>query len=295
MLKIQNDIYRLNDVYFKSLMGNPHHKNLTLNFLNAILNRSHKNKFVDLDFKDKELIPKASKEKMPALDILAIMNDGTQVNIEVQVAAQDFYIRRAIYYCSKLHGSQLHRGDGYIQIRPTISIHLMDFKFFNDDRYHRKIYLKDDDTNAILSEDISFHFVELPKITFRDIRKIRGAKAWFAYFSKNCTNTDREVVAMNNPAIKDAVNFENLFFADDKLRHQYDLSEKYRNDYISSIDYALKKGEQRGERRGKTEGRTEGIAEHAKQTAEKMLNDNMPIDLIAKYSGLSIQEIENLK
>ena len=287
MVKVENDVYRLNDIYFKSLMGNKHRKNLTLNFLNSILNRSAGNEFVNLRFNDKDMLPKFKGEKVPALDILAVMNDGTQINIEVQVAAQDFYIRRAVYYCCRLHGDQLNRGEYYTKVMPTISIHLLDFAYFPDERYHRKVYLKDDKTNEIISQDIEFHFIELPKITFGDIRRIRGVEAWFAYFSKDCSNADREVVAMNNPAIKDAVDFENRFFASDKMKRQYELSEKHRHDYISSIDYA--------HMQGITEGRAEGARERALKTAQNLLQIGLDVQTIARSVELPVEEIEKLK
>ncbi len=295
MVKVENDVYRLNDIYFKSLMGNKHRKNLTLNFLNSILNRSAGNEFVNLRFNDKDMLPKFKGEKVPALDILAVMNDGTQINIEVQVAAQDFYIRRAVYYCCRLHGDQLNRGEYYTKVMPTISIHLLDFAYFPDERYHRKVYLKDEETNEIISQDIEFHFIELPKITFGDIRRIRGAEAWFAYFSKDCSNADREVVAMNNPAIKDAVDFENRFFASDKMKRQYELSEKHRHDYISSIDYAHMQGKEEGFAEGIAEGQARGRAKERMNNAKSLLSNGLPLDIITKSLHLTDEEIEKLK
>ena len=295
MVKVENDVYRLNDIYFKSLMGNKHRKNLTLNFLNSILKRSAGDEFVNLKFRDKECLPEFKGEKVPALDILAVMNDGTQINIEVQVAAQDFYIRRAVYYCCRLHGDQLNRGEYYTKVMPTISIHLLDFAYFPDERYHRKVYLKDEETNEIISQDIEFHFIELPKITFGDIRRIRGAEAWFAYFSKDCSNADREVVAMNNPAIKDAVDFENRFFASDKMKRQYELSEKHRHDYISSIDYAHMQGKEEGFAEGIAEGQARGRAKERMNNAKSLLSNGLPLDIITKSLHLTDEEIEKLK
>ena len=51
------DINRLNDVFFKSLLGSKERKNLTLNFLNSILNKDEDSYFVDINFLDKERLP----------------------------------------------------------------------------------------------------------------------------------------------------------------------------------------------------------------------------------------------
>ena len=55
-------------------------------------------------------------------------------------------------------------------------------------------------------------------------------------------------------------------------------------------DRLLDEGEKRGIKRGREEGREEGRT----TIAPAMLNDNQPIDTIAKYTGLSEAEIEQL-
>jgi predicted transposase/invertase (TIGR01784 family) len=46
---------------------------------------------------------------------------------------------------------------------------------------------------------------------------------------------------------------------------------------------------------GLVEGRAEGRAESRAEVARGMLADGMPVDKIAKYTNLSIEEIEALK
>lgn len=53
----------------------------------------------------------------------------------------------------------------------------------------------------------------------------------------------------------------------------------------------LEKGLERGLEKGLERGRAEGRAE----VAREMLADGMPVDKIAKYTELSIEEIEALK
>ena len=45
---------RLNDLYFKKLLGDKKRKNLTLSFLNGVLNKDDKNYFTDISFLDKD-------------------------------------------------------------------------------------------------------------------------------------------------------------------------------------------------------------------------------------------------
>ena len=43
------------------------------------------------------------------------------------------------------------------------------------------------------------------------------------------------------------------------------------------------------------EGRLEGKKENTLETAKKMLDDNLSIDMVSKYTGLSEDEIKKLK
>ena len=45
---------------------------------------------------------------------------------------------------------------------------------------------------------------------------------------------------------------------------------------------------------GYDEGLEVGQKEKARETASKMKEDNIPVEAIAKYTGLSIEEIEKL-
>jgi hypothetical protein len=49
------------------------------------------------------------------------------------------------------------------------------------------------------------------------------------------------------------------------------------------------------ERSARKEGKTEGANEEKTKTAKRMLDDNLSIEMISKYTGLSAKEIEKLK
>ena len=59
------------------------------------------------------------------------------------------------------------------------------------------------------------------------------------------------------------------------------------------------KGKEEGMEKGKEEGivkgREEGMKEKEIEIAKKMLSDNMPLEIICKYSNLSKEEVERLR
>ena len=60
---------------------------------------------------------------------------------------------------------------------------------------------------------------------------------------------------------------------------------------VNVINTSFEEGEQIGIEKGKVEGKIEGKIE----TACNMLKDEMPIELISKYTGMTVEEISNLK
>ena len=77
-------------------------------------------------------------------------------------------------------------------------------------------------------------------------------------------------------------------------RRQYEESKKVFWDNYSVIKTAELKGEKRGEKKGREEGRKEGEIKGKKEIARKMKADGLPNEVIAKYTGLSADEIEQM-
>ena len=167
------ELNRLNDVFFKYLLGDEKKKSLTLSFINGILNRTGNDLFTDLEFLDKEMTPITESGKVSVLDIRARMNDGSQVNIEVQVCKDPDMARRSLYYWARMYSGALHKGAPYRSLMPAISINLMDFNAFEQYTtcYH-SYHVRNDETHDILIGDLEMHFIELEKNTHRRHSKI---------------------------------------------------------------------------------------------------------------------------
>ncbi|MBR2886794.1 MAG: hypothetical protein IKB95_01095, partial [Bacteroidales bacterium] len=69
-------------------------------------------------------------------------------------------------------------------------------------------------------------------------------------------------------------------------------------DAVANEKEAILTAEIRGKIEGRAEGRAEGKAEGAQseklETARRMKSDGLPLDVISKYTQLSINEIEKL-
>ena len=246
---------RLNDVFFKSLLGSEERKALTLNFINSILDRDENNAFIDLIFADKEVVPQRIHGKLSLLDVLAEMNDGTRVHIEVQVLLDEYMANRTLYYWGRIYGRELEAGEPYQHLQPVITIDLLNYNQFPQyDAYSHTYHIANDQNHDILTNHLEMHFIELKKIHISDIKKLKRADRWIAYFSPRCSDPERKVLAMSDTAIKDALTYENQFTNNNALKSQYWDYEKTMRD-IASVKLS---GETIGREKGRKEGRKEG-------------------------------------
>ena len=68
----------------------------------------------------KQFLPDYDKQSI--LDIKANDQSGRQINIEMQMHLDAYFRSRIIYYQAKFHQQQIHEGEDYSVLKPTISI-----------------------------------------------------------------------------------------------------------------------------------------------------------------------------
>ena len=80
---------------------------------------------------------------------------------------------------------------------------------------------------------------------------------------------------------------------------EYQQSLKRYNDYKNTMDFAkneaFKEGLQKGELLGLQKGEQLGLQKGQQSIALKMLNQELPLSLISELTGLSSDEIKQLK
>ena len=86
------------------------------------------------------------------------------------------------------------------------------------------------------------------------------------------------------------------FSADKRILYEKDMVTEL--DLALQYDYAREQGEAIGEARGKAigeaRGRAEGKAEEKSAIARRMLEDGVPAETVAKYSGLKEDEVREM-
>ena len=111
------------------------------------------------------ILPEDITGKAIELDVLARDSRGRLFNVEVQVQRFPRWSARSAFYLSRLLGSQIDAGQAYVNLKPVVGVHLLDFDLFDGHRsalWHFEMRDRHD-PSVRLGDELSLHVVELRK------------------------------------------------------------------------------------------------------------------------------------
>ena len=318
-----------NDWAFKQVFGEEKHTDILLASLNDALDEHvlHGNLITDVTFLNVNLDTKIIALRQSIVDVLCRAQDGTYFIVEMQRASDSGFIQRAVEYASRVYLNQRDRSQktkndkgGYKKLRPVIFLAIMEETLFP----HKKAYLSHHQFRDVVSsehdiKEMSFSFLELSKF-HKEFSELKDGIERWAYFFKNAEHIDPkdlEEILEEDSALSHAYKaLERAAYSSEQLL-DYERYTWKEEEIQTRIDDARLAGEIAGEEKGRAEGIEKGIAqgraeerakaekELAKQKAkadaekvemaQKMLADGLPIEIISRYSGLSLDEIRALK
>ena len=306
MKRIKKKVKKLNDYFIRYFFGLKGDEDLLLSFINAIMIDSNFSTFVSVDILNPFNLSEKAGNKESIVDLKAITEDGIIVIIEIQTYSTKNFFERTLYYWSKNYSSLLKQGNKYSKLRPVISINLIDDILFDktDKRMHTCYLLKEKNTNKILTDHIQMHYVEIPKLD-KDADIKTELKNWILFLKSN-KEEDMSQLLKEDTIFEKAIKKYNYFTDNEDLLNEYDRREAYlvyqsslmrgakEDGFEEGMEKGIEKGIKEGKLEGLKEGKLEGIKENSYTIAKNLKKDGMDINLISKYTGLSIEEIRKL-
>ena len=113
------------DYIFKRVFAFEGNESVLKDLLEAILNRDIK----EVTIKNPEIIPYEKDEKRGLLDIKAETDDGTVLDIEMQMEDKKNTDERGTLYLANMITSQLQVGDDYKNLKKSIVIFITNYSF----------------------------------------------------------------------------------------------------------------------------------------------------------------------
>ena len=170
----------LNDYLFLKVMGEKGDEYQLLGFLNAVLGRSGHNRFSSVEIiENKSLTPDFIGDKTSILDLRAKLNDGSKVNIEVQLRSQGYFDKRILFSWSRVYSEGTKAGRNYRDLPKVIAINIMDFDFPPNESYYEYYQLRGgNNPSSIMSKGLEIHCIDMTKwrkLSTIDIMSLRRA------------------------------------------------------------------------------------------------------------------------
>jgi predicted transposase/invertase (TIGR01784 family) len=119
-----------NDVAFKKIFGSEKNKNILIHFLNDMLTFKDCGRIKDVTFLKNTQDPETAAKKTSIVDILCKDEKGNIYIVEMRVAKEKGFEKRAQYYASKAYISQAHVGGKYQDLKEVIFLAISDFVIF---------------------------------------------------------------------------------------------------------------------------------------------------------------------
>ena len=300
------------DLTFKKVFAD--HKDLMISFLNALLPLPDDGQVTSIEYLPFELIPSMPLKKDTIVDVRCEDQRRRQFIVEMQMIWTADFFKRVLFNSSKAYVKQLKNGEDYSDLQPVYSLNLINEAFLHDtEEWYHDYGLVEFKYPDHVIEDMHVIFIELPKFKPHSFKDKKMTALWLRFLTE--IGEDTKVAPkelMENPETRKALDIvEESAYTDAQMAgydHFWDMVRVER-----TLHSAARREREKGLAEGKAEGMAEGLAQGMKQgkaeglkeglrlahdkalaSAKAMKADGMPMALIAKYTGLSEEQVAGL-
>ena len=319
-----------NDLVAKKIFSNPE---ITCQFIRDMLDLPAKNVTI-LEGSNIHVLPSlpySAQDFYTSIDVLAELDNGTQVIIEIQVHHQNFFINRLwAYLCSQVNQNleKVRQQEGnthqsYKHIAPVYAIAIVDSNYFSDDLAFHSFSMREDTTGEALTITNNEQENHLVKMAFLELKKYRETskdevrKPWLEFFgNKPFTQEPERVISQADQLLdykswaeEDRKMFSQLRMREEQalLAQDYALETARAEGIEQGLERGLERGRAEGIEQGLERGRAEGIEQGLEQGLERgkvegslsmLLNlvrqGLLPSEVASQQLGMTIAEFEAL-
>ena len=269
------------DDWFKRTFGTEPNKGLLIMLLKELI---PEHDIKDLTYVQQEHINPFPGKKDALIDVECVDTDGTRFIVEMQVARQRFFYERSLFYSTFGIQQQVEKSSSMdYGFPPVYFVGFMDFSLHEgSDRVLYRYSLRENETGEEMTGSLHFVFLELT-----NCRKALTPEATlldnFCYALHNMEHLTDRPEELKEEIFKRLFKTAEIatFTPEERIKYENDMTTE--RDIQNYISYAREKGLE--------EGMEKGLLEAAKN----MLAEGFSIDLVVKCTGLSIEQVKELK
>ena len=277
----------VSDSMFKTMINNESRMEYICYLISALFDEDYNEVLNNTTFIKTELDKVKKEESKKTVDLLCKIK-GKIINVEVNNNTSKSSLERNLAYMFSLYHGDMKEGSKY-RFNSIVQVNLNNFRFSGKKDVLEECYItnirklpKDINDFDIYSNKIRIINIYLPNIDKRDYNKLKLYEKLLLIFNEN----DEEL--LNDLSEGDEI--MEKYVKESKEASENDEVIGMYNEEIHKEKLRLAEIDEFREL-----GHEEGVREKAIETAKKMLQDNLDLKIISKYTDLSIKEVEKLK
>ena len=248
-------------------------------------------------------------DKFNRVDIKARNSKGEIILVEVQNTSELYYLERILYGVAKAITEHIHLGDTYKEVKKVYSISILyfdigkgaDYLYAGQNKFigvhtNDQLVITAKEKGALVQKSPAEIFPEYILVRVNEFDKVAVTplEEWVAYLKSGVIKENTTA-----PGLQEARKKLQYYSMTDAERYAYDEhlnAVMIQNDVLGNArEEGLAEGRAEGLTQGLTQGRAEGRAEAKKDIVKSMLSNGLSVEQAAKYSGLTVEEVESIK
>ena len=162
--------------------------------------------------KIERFLPK--EENFGIADVRVKTAENEEINIGIQFIDGIYVQTKMLMYSSQIHLNQLEYGDNR-EFAKTITINLLDFKYFSSKEYQKTIKIKTNEGNIKL-EELEMYTIELPKFKCYSEDNMTEKEQWIEYL-KGTNENKLEKIKNKNKYIERLDELVEKYWIEEKM------------------------------------------------------------------------------
>ena len=229
-----------------------------------------------LTVRNPNIPPEEVGKKFCQLDINMTV-DGQLVDLEIQVNDEGDYPERSLYYWAREYSSALDEGKNYSKLPRAIVVSIVAFPLFACEEFHSEFRPLEVTRHTVLTDRMSLHYFELEKLP-EELDAGDELKLWLAFFKAETEEELSKIQSIGGEVMAQAVEAYRHVSATE----EFIMLERLRSDTRHNEASALANAERKA------------IAKNTLELAKKMKAEEFDVNVIAKITGLTVDDILKL-
>lgn len=260
-------------------------------------------------------------DKFNRVDIKARNSKGEIILVEVQNTSELYYLERILYGVAKAITEHIHLGDTYKEVKKVYSISILyfdigkgaDYLYVGQNKFigvhtNDQLVITAKEKGVLVQKSPAEIFPEYILVRVNEFDKVAVTplEEWVAYLKSGVIKENTTA-----PGLQEARKKLKYYSMTDAERYAYDEhlnAVMIQNDVLGNareeglaegraegLTQGRAEGLTQGRAEGLTQGRAEGRAEAKKDIVKSMLSNGLSVEQAAKYSGLTVEEVESIK